>query len=129
MTLPRPEEARALGLAPRRFALIREVLLLGGGEPRVFARSVLPVATLTGRMRHLRHLDNRPLGDLLFRNASLKRGEIEVARVPGHRLPAGLVDPAQRLWGRRSVFRLEGKPLLVSEIFLPSFNPYNARGT
>ena len=29
------------------------------------------------------------------------------------------------LWGRRSVFRLDKKPLLVSEIFLHPFKLYN----
>jgi chorismate-pyruvate lyase len=29
------------------------------------------------------------------------------------------------LWARRSVFLLENKPLLVAEIFLPTFKPYN----
>ncbi len=123
MALPRRDEARALGLPSRRFALIREVVLLGAGEPWVFARSVLPTTTLTGRLRRLRHLDERPLGELLFRDPGMSRDEIQVARVPGELLPATLAARDAALWGRRSVFRLDRKPLLVSEIFLPGFNP------
>ncbi len=114
-------EARAVRLGNRRRALIREVLLIGNGVPWVFARSVLPLATLTGRRRHLRHLDDRPLGQVLFSDNSMHRGPVEVARIASATLPLAL--PAARLWGRRSVFRLDGKPLLVAEIFLPDFDP------
>lgn len=123
--LPSAEEARTLRLAPRRRALIREVLLIGNGVPWVFARSILPLTTLSGRLRRLRKLDNRPLGQLLFSDNSMTRGAVEVARIDGSCLPAACDAQGQQLWGRRSVFRLDGKPLLVCEIFLDGFNPYN----
>lgn len=119
--LPSLEEARTLHLAPRRRALIREVLLIGNGTPWVFARSILPLSTLSGRLRRLRRLDNRPLGQLLFSDNSMTRGPVEVARIQGASLPADCGTNNQLLWGRRSVFRLDGKPLLVCEIFLPAF--------
>ncbi len=34
----------------------------------------------------------------------------------------GLSATPREIWGRRSVFRLSGKPLLVSEIFLPEIS-------
>jgi chorismate--pyruvate lyase len=119
---PLPSEARSLDLGNRQWALIREVILYGKSQPWVFARSVLPLATLTGRLKTLRSLDNRPLGAILFNDRTMTRGAIEIARVPGHLLPDG-VAPGHTLWGRRSVFRLDNKPLLVSEIFLPDFDP------
>lgn len=119
---PRPSEARALLLPARRKAMVREVLLHGRGEPWVFARSILPLSTLSGRLRALRRLDNRPLGALLFNDPGMRRGAIEVARIlPRHQL---LPPPLQRqlpVWGRRSVFYLDDKPLLVNEIFLDTF--------
>ncbi|TQV82568.1 chorismate lyase [Exilibacterium tricleocarpae] len=121
---PRPGEARALGLGPRRRALIREVILYGRDQPWVFARSILPLSTLTGRQRALRRLDDRPLGALLFKDPSMRRGPIEMAPIlPAHGiLPLHLQHP-QPAWGRRSVFYLDAKPLLVCEIFLATFGP------
>ena len=120
-------ESRLLGLPPGRRAIIREVLLHGRDTPWVYARSILPMSTLTGRQRRLKRLDNRPLGALLFADPGMRRGTLQVGRVAAASLPlAGSVseDP-EPLWGRRSVFLLDGKPLLVSEIFLPDFSPYN----
>lgn len=120
-----PSEARLLGLKSRRHALIREVVLYGCDQPWVFARSVLPLTTLSGRLRALRKLDNRPLGHHLFSYTSMYRGPIEIARVSSqHRyLPGTYQTTEQPLWARRSLFYLDSKPLLVSEVFLNSFCP------
>ncbi len=120
---PRPDERRSLGLPPRRRAFLREVLLVVDGSPRVFARSIIPLATMKGRLRALRRLDDRPLGALLFADPTMARGPLEIARIPASCIPAGLADPGEMLWGRRSVFYLEGRPLLVSEIFLSARKP------
>ena len=129
LQLPRLSEMRALALPPRRLALIREVILFGSGQPWVYARSVIPLSTLTGRLRKLRHLDSRPLGALLFSDPSMRREPVEIACHTGSnsQMPMALGDFQDPMWGRRSVFRLDNKPLLVSEIFLPSFTPYNQR--
>lgn len=110
---PSADEARALGIPPRQLALIREVELLGrNGTPWVYARSVLPASTLTGRERRLRLLGNRSLGSLMFSDPSLSRSPL---------LTSSLQDEdGCRYWARRSVFRLHNKPLLVCEVFLPA---------
>jgi len=123
--VPRLSERRALGLPQRRQALIREVILLGGGIPWVYARSIIPLSTLTGRLRRLRQLDNRPLGALLFSEPSMCREPVEIACYTSAQMPTALAAKQSTMWGRRSVFRLHNKPLLVSEIFLPDFKPYN----
>lgn len=119
---PLPEERAALGLPQRRVALVREVLLLGRGEPWVYARSVIPLTVLRGRYGFLRRLGTKPLGALLFRDAGIRRGAIEVTqRMPPRFLPK---TPAESLaWVRRSVFYLDQQPLLVAEMFLPGFRP------
>lgn len=120
-------ESRLLGLPSSRRAIIREVLLHGNDRPWVFARSILPLSTLTGRQRRLKGLDSRPLGALLFADPGMRRGPMQPGQVKaaGLSLPGGVDQQPSRLWGRRSVFLLDGKPLLVSEIFLPAFSPYN----
>lgn len=109
---PNLSEARALRIDPRLRVLVREVRLIGHGQAWVHARSLIPSTTLTGPHRKLAHLGNRPLGEVLFQDPSMERSPIETALVPLYR-------DNQRAWARRSVFRLDGKPLLVSEVFLP----------
>jgi len=120
---PLAEESRKLGMKPRGQALIREVILLGLDAPWVFARSVVPLSTLTGRQKALRNLDNRPLGAFLFADPSMKRGPMEIARVPPDCFGTDRADSNDYLWGRRSMFYLDHKPLLVNEIFLSTFKP------
>lgn len=115
---PLASEREALGMAPRTRAWIREVHLWCGTERWVYARTVIPCATLTGRLRRLRQLGTRPLGEVIFADMSLRRGSVEVARVEMPRENAPGVAQAS-VWGRRSVFWLQRKPLLVCEFFLP----------
>ncbi len=119
--LPNLSEARALNIDPRLRVLVREVRLIGCGQAWVHARSLIPATTLTGRHRKLAHLGDRPLGELLFKDLSMRRGAIETARIPmtGGDQSATAVLLNGRAWARRSVFRLDQKPLLVSEVFLP----------
>ncbi len=122
---PRHSERRPLGLAPREVALVREVILLCHGQPWVFARSVLPAASLRGPLRHLRHLRDRSLGGLLFRQPSLRRGAFELARIEaGHACVPGQFAPLRPVWGRRSRLWIHGHELMVSEVFLEAFQPW-----
>jgi len=118
---PRRDEARALGVAAGRPALVREVALCDGAFPLVVARTVLPFASLRGPGTRFAALGRRPLGALLFATRSAQRGSFALAcldpRQAGVAPPPGAVG---RVWGRRAVFRVAGAPLLVSEFFLPA---------
>lgn len=124
---PLRSERQLLGLPDRQFALVRQVVLRVNEEPVVFARSVFPVHSLGGGLRHLRRLQNRSLGSILFGHPGMHRSPFELARIPGDSsyLPATLrqSDPA---WGRRSRFVIEGRGLMVSEVFLRHFRPWDA---
>lgn len=128
-SLQRPSlsERRALSLPEHRLALVREVILSGAGVPWVFARSVIPLQTLTGRLRRLRHLDSRPLGALLFSDPTMSREPLQWACIDfdSQSLSPQVASLNQPVWGRRSVFKLSAKPLLVCEVFLPSFLPHD----
>ncbi len=122
---PMLNEALRLGAHPEQYALIREVLLYCGETPWVFARSVLPRKTLTGKRRFLGKLGNRPLGEILFSDPNIQRDSLEIAEIKkGQRMfmcaTECLNNPPDFVWGRRSVFYLHKKPLLVNEVFLPS---------
>ena len=127
---PQRSEVRVLRLRAGARCLVREVQLLCDERAWVFARTVIPATTLSGPQRRLARLGNRPLGAVLFADPSLRREAVQIAAIT---VRHGLFDRAARelprrparIWGRRSVFRVAGKPLLVSEIFLPGLGKCN----
>jgi len=125
---PQHNEMRELEMRQGGTGFVREVHLLCDDHPWVFARTVIPRTTLTGPRRCLTRLKSRPLGAVLFADPSMQRGPVQIARLsPCDKLyPAAvrrLSQPPETIWGRRSLFTLGGKPLLVSEIFLPGIPP------
>jgi chorismate lyase len=118
---------RLLGLPSRQLALVREVALLLDNNAVVFARSIFPIASLVGSLAHLRRLRNTSLGAILFKHPLMHRSPFELAMMPGHSdyLPPDLQQSGPA-WGRRSRFEIEGKKLMVSEVFLQAFTPWHA---
>ena len=90
----------------------------------MFARTLIPASSFTGKARRLAYLGNKPLGALLFADPSTERDNMQFARLlPGHKLHTNAcedlsVQPSE-LWGRRTLFYYAHRPLLVNEIFLP----------
>lgn len=122
---PFHNESLRLGIRTRQVALVREVRLYCDETPWVFARTVIPRSSLTGKRRYLANLGNRPLGAVLFADPFMHRDQFELACIrPGEYLYHRAVDSTNpqpgEIWGRRSAFYLSGKPLLVNEIFLPA---------
>lgn len=117
---PTLSEARLLEIDPSQWALIREVVLWGRGEPWVFARSVMPARSLRGDLKRLRRLRNTSLGALLFKYPQLQRTPFQLARVAPASLPEK-VRGHETLWGRRSRFSVNDRSLIVGEIFLDAF--------
>ena len=123
---PRQDEAQALDMGGRARAIIRQVQLMCADQPWIYARTVIPATSLCGKLQRLAHLGTRPLGAMLFADPGMQRGTVELARIlPGQALFADATQAVdkdvQTIWGRRSVFRIGSRPLLVSEIFLPGF--------
>lgn len=115
--------AAQLGCAAGDAGHRREVRLLAGGAPCIYACSYWP--EVTGQdQAWLDGLGERPLGDALFTHPASERGAISCLHLApgGPQLAAlGAADAAGGVWGRRSVFRLAGRdPLLVHEFFLPA---------
>jgi len=86
---------------------LREIILCGDDEPWLLGRTVVPESTLEGPELALQRLGSTPLGRYLFSSTSLTRDYIQIGR-------------SEALWGRRSRLRLSGKPLLLTELFLPN---------
>lgn len=86
---------------------LREILLYADDEPWLAGRTVVPESMLCGPEQALQQLGQTPLGRYLFTSCTLSRDFIEIGR-------------DTQLWGRRCRFRLNGKPLLLTELFLPA---------
>ena len=86
---------------------LREILLCADGEPWLAGRTVVPESTLSGPELALQKLGSTPLGRYLFTSSTLTRDFIDIGR-------------HEQLWGRRSRLRLGGKPLMLTELFLPA---------
>lgn len=121
----RSSEASVLALAARQSALSRDVLLHCDENAVVFAHSVLPVNAMAGGWRQLPRLGNRSLGSTLFADPRTCRTRLQYKKLyAGHHLYKRVraSQPAVKgpLWARRSVFRLQGRAILVTEVFLPA---------
>ena len=121
---PLYSEAALLGMRRGGVALVREVELLCDEQPWVFARTLIPASSLRGPARRLAHLGEKPLGEVLFSDPLMRRGERQIARLlPRHPLfvssVARLREAPGEIWGRRTLFYLSRRPLLVNEVFLP----------
>ncbi|VUS23053.1 chorismate lyase [Klebsiella spallanzanii] len=86
---------------------LREIILYANDEPWLAGRTIVPESTLSGPELALQQLGKTPLGRYLFTSSTLTRDFIEIGR-------------NAELWGRRSRLRLSGKPLLLTELFLPA---------
>ena len=123
---PTADEVRALDMKADARAIIRQVQLLCDGRPWIYARTIIPLTSLRGRLRRLVHLGTRPLGGMLFADPGMRREIVELARIrKGQALYSaathGMKSRPASVWGRRAVFRIARRPLLVTEVFLPAF--------
>lgn len=120
-----PDERAALGVHHHGELWIREVLLVADGVPVVFARSVVPATAIPAGWHLLHGLGGRPLANVLFNDPRVARSPLEAARLDAR--DSRWYDAARAtgrsglppLWARRSAFRRNGMPLLITEVFLP----------
>lgn len=121
---PFTDERHLIGLPLGQTAWTREVLLYADDIPVVFAHSVLAPCDLNGAWHMAQAIGSRPLGAALFADPSICRGPLTTARLtPRHPLhrhaEQALGERLPTLWARRSRFCRLGRPLLVTEVFLP----------
>jgi chorismate--pyruvate lyase len=123
---PLTDELAVLGLRAHSVALIREVLLVADGVPVVFAHSVVLPRHVRGVWHLVAGLGTQPLGAVLFADPAVTRGRLHFRQLDARDLRWQLAaeaiagTPPKRMWARRSVFLRRGRPLLVTEVLLPS---------
>ena len=118
------DESALLEIAPQQLAFSREVFLYADDQPVVFAHSTLAHQHLRSAWAAVRGLGGKPLGAMLFAHPLVERRPLHYKLLrykdPLYKSAAVMLNhPPQRLWARRSLFYLQGAPLLVTEVFLP----------
>jgi chorismate lyase len=117
------DELPLLGLHDR--ARVREILLKRGDMPLVFAHSLISHRDLHGAWAILDGIGGRSLGSILFSDHTVQRGALHFRRIDARHplftkaLPWCHGEPPIELWARRAVFERAGRPLIVTEVFLP----------
>jgi len=121
---PTPDEKYELNLPDRTYVLAREVYIKNDEQVLMFARTIFPRQTLTGAEKQFRQLKSQSLGSKLFTEPSMMRTPFEFAFISAgsrwyEKAVQCLAQPIASLWGRRSIFFIKEKPLLLTEIYLP----------
>ncbi len=124
LTPPLPHEAQALGLATGEAAWVRCVVLLGGGRPRIYARTVIPRWNAQNPWAEVQALGEQPLGELLFTLPDLLRSDFEWAlNAPWPEALAQASADQHEVLARRCTFVRQHAPLLLTEAFLQLATP------
>jgi chorismate--pyruvate lyase len=111
---------------------VREVLLCANSIPLVMAHSIIPTTSSSGSNHEVLRLGRKPLGAVLFaktRMHSKQKPPREIARLDKQSpLWKKCFQQYSELpsvsWARRTLYQLQGRPLLVSEVFLPALLNY-----
>jgi len=94
-------------VAPSHKFWSRKSVLICEGAPAVLAHSLMPEHAAQSALDQILVLGEQPLGEYLFSQNRLKRGAFQFAQ------------SEQGYWGRRRLFYLDSKPIMVAEFFLP----------
>lgn len=108
-------------------AHVREITMGLEDKAWLFARTVIPVATLRGSTKRIAKMKAVPLGKILFGTLNAKRTQMRLDIVFADEvgLESFAIDRDFPLWQRRSVFQLRTGPMLITEIFLPDCPIYD----
>ena len=94
-------------VAPSHEFWSRKSVLLCDRKPAVLAHSLMPAHASKSALGRVLDLGEQPLGGFLFSQSGLKRDFFQLAQ------------SKHGYWGRRSIFHLDSKPIIVAEFFLP----------
>ena len=88
---------------------VREVILLGDRTPLVYAKSLIPSATIKYGFAGLGKLGKKPLGDILFEKEIFFKTNVMYAEFSYNE---------NIFWGRKTRYLVKELPLSVMEVFL-----------
>jgi chorismate--pyruvate lyase len=113
---------------------VREILIFCNEKPAWYAQTLIPRKTYECRETQFNNLHTQPISTILFRDPNITRENFIYAyltpssseyqqaiqyyksSMASEHVPTGL-------WARKSIFRIDGEPLSIMEIFFPSVLP------
>lgn len=96
--------------------LLRQVVLSGDGSPWVVGSTIIPQSTAEDSDFNLSNLGEKPLGEAVFKANLVDRDRLQLSRIE---------TDSGFLYARRSRLWMNHKPMLVTELFLPSAPIYH----
>lgn len=118
-------EQLKLGLEKKESFFIREIQLFASQRLFIIARSVIPVSTLKATHYVLAELGTSSLGHFLFHYPHMQREPLEfmnsLTALKEYTCLKKYTACFLSMVARRSLFQLNGCPLLLTEFFMPSF--------
>ena len=87
----------------------REVILYSDEMPLIYAKSIIPLATIRLGLGVLGNLKENPLGDILFSNPEIKKKYMLFAKFQSNE---------KIFYGRKGIYTVKDYPFSVCEIFL-----------
>ncbi len=118
----------SLPIGSREWAFVREIKMSKGNQDWMYARTIVPTATLKGNGGRLTGLGNTSIGKILFGRNGAYRQDLKIEEVIQLPIVKGLKMQLINypLWQRRSIFELQSGPILVTELFLPDCPIYSS---
>lgn len=96
--------------------LRRKVVLRGDAVDWIYGRTLIPLSSLQDQPHDLTKQGHVPLGITVFSAQDVFRDQLQVAKI--------LTEKGE-LFARRSRLWMNGKPMLVAELFLPNASIYS----
>ncbi|MBB1313363.1 MULTISPECIES: chorismate--pyruvate lyase family protein [Aliivibrio] len=96
--------------------LRRKVVLRGDAVDWIYGRTLIPLSSLQDQPHDLTKQGHVPLGITVFSAQDVFRDQLQVAKI--------LTEKGE-LFARRSRLWMNGKPMLVAELFLPKASIYS----
>ena len=119
------EECQQLSQECEQLFFIREIELFVHNDLFLLGRSVIPTATLRKNHPELEQLGTSSLGHFLFNYPKIQREQLEFTSqrkiLAEYKCLDAYQDCLADVIARRSVFKLQNHPLLLTEFFMPSF--------
>ena len=125
LEIPLSNESQKLGMHRDEQAWVRCVLLKCAHHNWVYARTIIPNLSEDNPWHDLQNLGSKPLGEVLFELPSIKRSDFEFSTNKLNHWPylmENFADKSQANrpgFARRSIFKQQNSPLLLTEVFLP----------
>ncbi len=118
------DERQILNLEAQEPTWVRRIEHCYKNRLWVSARVIFPKSTIKATKNTLSGLGIQPLGDLIFKDSSLKRQSFTYCLLNKEQNYCPTLTPIitaahTNAWARRSVLYFQNQPLLITEIFMP----------